>query len=97
MATLAYSLKHKEPVCDRCDDAGTNCTMCCLCQPRIFGRPRNDSTRMLDEPNRVNPECEAKVHRVCDTDGPAGMVVKDESEPSTHTHMYHRKHTSSKY
>ena len=85
-------------MCDRCD-AGTNRTKCCLCQPQIVGRPRKDSTSLLDEPHRVNPEREAQVHRVRNTDAPAGMVVEDESGPSTHTHthMYHRKHTSSKY
>ena len=83
-------IEHK-PVCDRYD-AGTNCTKCCPCQPRIFGHPRIDSTRMLDELHRVNPEREAKIHRVRNTDAPAGMVVEDESGPSTHTQVSSQAH-----
>ena len=57
---LVCSLTHKKPVCYRCN-AGTNCTKCCLCQPRTRGRPRK-----LDEsetPHRVNPEREARCFR----------------------------------
>ena len=49
-------------------------------------------TSILDEPHWVNPECEAKVHRVRDTDAPAGMVVKDESGYSIHAHVSLQAH-----
>ena len=49
--SLACSSKHKKLVCDKCT-AGTNCTKCCMCQPRSRGRgqPRKE--------DRVSSDCE---------------------------------------
>ena len=101
MATLACYSKHKKPVCDRCD-AGTNCTKCCPCTPRVVGRPRKDSGS--NEPHRVNPEREVKVPRLRDSDATAEMAVatvEDEADlyrlHAVHTHNMNRcKRTSSK-
>ena len=37
--SLACYRTHKKPVCDKCD-AGTGCTKCCPCQPRLRGRTK---------------------------------------------------------
>ena len=60
--SLPCSSKHKKPVCDKCT-AGTNCTKCCLCQPRSRGRPRKDSVSSDSETlARSNPERQARIH-----------------------------------
>ena len=79
---LVCSLKHKKPVCDRCD-AGTNCTKCCPCQPRTRGRPRKSDES--ETPYRINPEREARVHSA---DVSVGKAVEDCSEPTCSTHTY---------
>ena len=79
---LVCSLKHKKPVCDRCD-AGTNCTKCCPCQPRTRGHPRKSDES--ETPYRINPEREARVHSA---DVSVGMAVEDCSEPTCSTHPY---------
>ena len=48
------SEKHKKPLCNKCD-AGARCTKCCLCQPHVCCRPRNDRS-LPDTPVRINPE-----------------------------------------
>ena len=60
--SLPCSSKHKTPVCDKCT-AGTNCTKCCLCQPRSRGRPRKDSVSSDSETlARSNQERQARIH-----------------------------------
>ena len=51
--SLACYRTHKKPVCDKCD-AGTGCTKCCLCQPRLRGRPKKVSV-VHETPHRSNP------------------------------------------
>ena len=84
---LVCSLKHKKPVCDRCN-SGTNCTKCCPCQTRTRGRPRKSDES--ETPHRINPEREARVHiSARGTDVSAGMAVEDCSGPTCSTHTYH--------
>ena len=92
---IVCSLKHKKPVCNRCN-ADTNCNKCCPCQPQTKGHPRKmDESETL---HWVNPEREARVHPERGTDASLGMVVEDYSGPSTHTQaIHHRKHTSLRY
>ena len=74
--SLPCSAKHKKPVCDKCT-AGTNCTKCCLCQPRSRGRPRKD-TLVASDPEtaaRSNPEREARIHHT--TDASASSVLEE--------------------
>ena len=52
--SLACYRTHKKPVCDKCD-AGTSCTKCCPCQPRLRGRPKKVSV-VQETPHRSNPE-----------------------------------------
>ena len=52
--SLACYHTHKKPVCDKCD-AGTGCTKCCACQPRLRGRPKKVSV-VQETPHRSNPE-----------------------------------------
>ena len=68
--SLACSSKHKKPVCDKCT-AGTNCTKCCMCQPRSRGRgrPRKEDSVSSDcetvqTPARSNPEPQAQISKV---------------------------------
>ena len=84
---LVCSLKHKKPVCDRCN-AGKICTKCCPCQPRTRGRSRKSDES--ETPYRINPEREARVHSA---DVSVGMAVEDCSEPTCSTHTY--RHASS--
>ena len=88
---LVCSLKHKKPVCNRCD-AGTNCTKLCPCQPRTRGRPKKSDES--ETPYQINPERDARVHSA---DVSVGKAVEDCSEPTCSTHTYRRKHTSLRY
>ena len=96
--SLACSSKHKKPVCDKCT-AGTNCTNCCMCQPRSRGRrrPRKEDSVSSDcetvqTPARSNPERRARIH----PDALAPASAADDVTPSTTTFVSddHSQHVS---
>ena len=98
--SLACSSKHKKPVCDKCT-AGTNCTKCCMCQPRSRGRgrPRKEDSysvssdcETVQTPARSNPERLARIH----PDALAPASAADDVTPSTTTFVSddHSQHVS---
>ena len=93
------SSKHKKPVCDKCT-AGTNCTKCCMCQPRSRGRAVDRERRIAFHPivklfkplPRSNPERRARIH----PDALAPASAADDVTPSTTTFVSddHSQHVS---
>ena len=70
---------------------GTNCTKCCLCQPRSRGRPRKDSVSSDSETlARSNPERQARIHH--DTVASASSAV--DMTPSIHVSDDRLEHVS---
>ena len=87
--SLTCSATHKKPVCDKCM-AGTKCTKCCLCQPRMLGRPRKthvvvDSTLRRLNPTRsarIDPDSDARVETT-------PVVVEDDGDGINYASQAH--------